>query len=158
MWNVINSVILICHLLVALVLLGAVTHQAISLLWPAKGGQASLVRSYRAVRSNLYTNVVIVLFIVTVVFGSLLYPQYRISVLTFLTVIHIRYFGGLFELKEHFAAIGLGLLPLYWLLWKKLPLTEHVRPRAVVTTLLAFFVWYNLLVGHIINNLKGVGL
>jgi len=157
-YNLINSVVLIAHMLVAITLLGAVTHQTVSLWWPAKGGDASVARSYRAVRTNLYTNVIVVLFIVTVVFGSFLYPQYRISILPYLTQLHIRYFGGFFELKEHFAAIGLGLLPLYWFLWKTVPLTENVRARAVITALIAIFVWYNLLVGHMLNNLKGVGL
>jgi hypothetical protein len=49
------------------------------------------------------------------------------------------------------------LLPVYWLLWKKVPLTEQVAYRAIVTTILAAFVWYSFLVGHVLNNLRGFG-
>jgi len=153
------TIVLICHLLVAVVLLGAVTHQAVSVWWPARVESATtFATSYRSVRSNLYTNAIIALFVVAAILGAFLYPPYRISVLPLMYKVHLKSYGGLFELKEHFIAIGLGLLPLYWLVWKRYPLDQHVRVRAVLTALLAFFVWYGFLVGHIINNIKGFGL
>jgi hypothetical protein len=65
---------------------------------------------------------------------------------------------GAFEVKEHFAAIGLGLLPAYWYYWR-LPLApEHARTRAMLTSILAFIVWFGFLVGHVLNNIRGFGV
>ena len=41
--------------------------------------------------------------------------------------------------------------------WKKVALNEQVAWRAAVTAILAFFVWYSFLVGHVLNNLRGLG-
>jgi hypothetical protein len=160
------SVLVIVHLLLAVTLLGALTHQSLALLWPARyvapaagGGAADppITSAYRAVRVTLYTNAVIALYLVTAVAGAFLYGPYRISVLPFFYGHGLKLFGGIFELKEHFVVIGLALLPVYWLLWKKVPLTEQVRSRAAVTAILAVFVWYSFIVGHVLNNLKGFG-
>jgi len=61
-----------------------------------------------------------------------------------------------FEIKEHLAAIGLGLLPVYWLFWKKPQGTEGVAARRSLTWLLAFFVWWNFIVGHVLNDIRGM--
>jgi hypothetical protein len=160
------SIVVIVHLLLAITLLGALTHQTLALLWPAgpvvaaPGGRPAtpaLTRAYRAVRVNLYTNAVIVLFLLTALVGMFLYGPYRLSILPFFYGHGLKLFGGIFELKEHFVVIGLALLPVYWLLWKKVPLTEQVSYRKIVTAILAAFVWYSFLVGHVLNNLKGFG-
>ena len=64
---------------------------------------------------------------------------------------------GTFDLKEHFVAIGLALLPAYWVCWQPRA-DEHGRPRAAVTLILAFIVWWSFLIGHITNNIRGFGL
>jgi len=159
------TILLIAHLLLAITLLGAITHQAVTLLWPARamapaaGGPAtpSIARAYRSVRVNVYTNAVIVLYLITAAAGAFMYGAYRLSLLPFFYGHGLKLFGGVFELKEHLVVIGLALLPVYWLLWKRVPLTEQVRWRAAVTAILAVFVWYSFLVGHVLNNLKGFG-
>jgi hypothetical protein len=165
-YHVTYSVVVIVHLLLAITLLGALTHQSVALIWPAGrlapaggGGAAtpSLVHAYRAVRVNLYTNAVIALFLITAVAGAFLYGPYRLTVLPFFYGHGLKLFGGIFELKEHFVVIGVALLPVYWLLWKKVPLNEQTRYRTIVTAILAGFVWYSFLVGHVLNNLKGFG-
>ena len=165
-YHVVYSTLTIVHLLLAITLLGALTHQAVALLWPAgrlaatAGGSAaspSLLHAYRAVRVNLYTNAVIALFLLTAIAGAILYGPYRLTVLPFFYGHGLKLFGGVFELKEHFVVIGVALLPVYWLLWKKVPLTEQTRYRTIVTAILACFVWYSFLVGHVLNNLKGFG-
>lgn len=157
MYHVVYSVLLIVHLLAAVALLGAITHQTWSAWAPAPAGTHSIVLSYRSVRPGLYVTAIIVLFLTTALLGAFLYPAYRISVLPFFYSHHLKDFGGFFELKEHFVAIGLGLLPFYWLLWKKVPPLEQGGLRKIVTAILAAVVWYSFLVGHVINNLKGFG-
>jgi hypothetical protein len=165
-YHVIYSTLTIVHLLLAITLLGALTHQALALLWPAgalvpaaDGSRPapSLRHAYRAVRVSLYTNAIIVLYLLTALAGTFLYGPYRISILPFFYGHGLKLFGGVFELKEHFVVIGLALLPVYWLLWKRVPLGEQTRWRTTVTTILAAFVWYSFLVGHVLNNLKGFG-
>ena len=64
--------------------------------------------------------------------------------------------NGVFEIKEHLAAIGLGLLPVYWLFWKRPLALETATARRNLTWLLAFFVWWNFIVGHVLNNIRGM--
>jgi hypothetical protein len=156
------TVLLICHLLIAVALLGAITHQTLSLWWSpapaaAGAGQAAFFTNYRAVRANVYTNMIVILFVCVALFGSMLYPGYRLTILPFMRSHHATLWGGVFEMKEHIVAIGLGLLPLYWYLWKKVVISEHVRIRKIITAILAFCVWWSFLDGHLINNIKGFG-
>src|SRR5262245_1665306 len=62
---------------------------------------------------------------------------------------------GLFDLKEHFISIGLGLLPAYWVCWRQPLADEPGRIRAVLTAVLAFIVWWSFLIGHVLNNIVG---
>ena len=63
---------------------------------------------------------------------------------------------GLFELKEHFGGIGLGVLPLYVYTWRAEQADSHRRDRVVLTVLLALIVWWNFIVGHVVNNIRGL--
>lgn len=166
-YHVTYSTLVIVHLLLAITLLGALTHQTLALLWPsgaavpapagARPAAPTLSRSYRGVRVTLYTNVILALYLLTGLVGAFLYGPYRLSILPFFYGHGLKLFGGIFELKEHFVIIGLALLPVYWYLWKKVPLNEQTSSRAFVTAILAAFVWYSFLVGHVLNNLKGFG-
>ena len=151
------SFLLILHGLAAVTLLGALTHQAISVWWPARQRTGSFISSVRSVPSMTYTNAVIVLFVLTAICGSIVYPEYRLSVRVALRDYRLYVPEGLFELKEHFISIGLGLLPAYWYYWRRANAKEGVRTRAAVTTLLAAIVWYGFLVGHVLNNIRGFG-
>ena len=161
--NKLITVLLIAHLLVAVALLGAITHQTLSLWWkpaPATAtadGKTAFFTNYRAVRANVYTNMVVILFVIVALMGATLYPGYRLTVLPFMRAHHAAGWGGIFEYKEHIVAIGLGLLPLYWYLWKKVLFSEHVQLRKAITLILFFCVWWSFLDGHLINNIKGFG-
>ena len=150
-------VLLIVHGLLAVTLLGAITHQAWSVV-PRRGGAGavSFVGRFRTVDSAAYATAVVVLFVVTAIGGALLYPQYRIDVRTTLEDLQLRSANGVFEIKEHLVAIGLGLLPTYWLFWKGPLVPEQATARRYLTWLLAFVVWWGFLVGHVLNNIKGL--
>ena len=72
--------------------------------------------------------------------------------------LQLRAANGSFELKEHLASVALGTLPAYWWYWRQ-PAADAsaVRVRAILTAMLAFVVWWNFLVGHIVNNIRGFG-
>jgi hypothetical protein len=150
------SILLMIHGILAVFLLGAITHQAIGVSWPAKKREAGFVGAVRSVNGMNYTNVVVILFVVTFALGTIIYPTYRLNVRTVLQEYKLFRPEGSFELKEHFLAISLALLPAYWYFWHKASETNRVT-RAILTSLLAFAVWWGFVTGHVINNIRGFG-
>jgi len=155
--------LLILHGLLAFALLGALTHQAVAVAWLLRGPARdadSFVRRLRAVSAPAYTNTIIVLFLVTFAIGMVIYPAYRLNVRTYLQDYRMFAAEGAFEIKEHLAAIALGLLPLYWVLWRR-PAVDGVAPdarwaRIGVTLMIAVAAWASFFVGHILNNIRGL--
>ena len=150
------SVLLIVHGILAVFLLGAITHQAIGASWPVSKKSAGFVSAVRGVNGMNYTNVVIFLFLVTFAIGTVIYPTYRLNVRTVLQEYKDLKPEGMFELKEHFLSLALALLPAYWYFWRQASDANRVA-RAVLTSLIAFAVWWGFLTGHIINNIRGFG-
>ena len=150
------TTLLIIHALSAVLMLGALTHQTLSLWWPPKSGERSFFASFRAVRAASYSNTIVLLFVITATLGAILYPSYRLAVRVVLEDLKLSTANGIFELKEHFVAIGLGLLPAYWYYWKE-PLAENRIAVKALTTMLAFIVWWGFIIGHILNNIRGFG-
>jgi|SRR5581483_2826903 len=152
------TTLLIFHALSAVTLLGAITHQTLSVWRPKHVPPSSFVARFRAVPAASYVNAIIVLFVVvTFIGGVLIYPAYRVSVRIVLIQLRMNVPNGLFELKEHFASVGLGLLPAYWYYWRQPLLPEYALTRAMLTTILAFIVWWGFIVGHVLNNVRGFG-
>ncbi len=149
------TTLLIVHGLVAVALLGGISHQTAAACWPARH-QGSFVAAFRAVSATRYTVANIVLYVVVVVLGGVIYPTYRLGVRPYLESARLATINGTFELKEQFVTIGLGMLPLYWLVWRT-PLDARWRgARAAVTALVCAVVWYSFLVGHVLNNVRGL--
>jgi hypothetical protein len=151
------TVLLIVHALLAVFTLGALTHQALSVWWPATG-QRSFFASFRAVRAGSYANTIVVLYLLTATAGAILYPSYRLGVRVVLEDLRLNAATGAFELKEHFVALGLGVLPAYWLFWRQPLLSDYAGTRKALTTILAIIVWWSFIVGHILNNIRGFGV
>jgi len=147
-------VLLIAHALLAVTLLGAITHQTIGVWAPAKQPAASFVARMRSVSPSTYAGAIIILYIATAALGAIIYPSYRLNVRIVLEQMQLPKANGSFELKEHFVALGLGMLPAYWYFWRRPP-ADYARTRAVLTALLAFIVWWGFIVGHVLNNIRG---
>lgn len=150
------SALLIIHGILAVFLLGAVTHQAIGVAWPLTKKSSGFVQAVRGVNGMSYTNAIIILFLVTFAIGTIIYPTYRVGVRTILQEYHDFKPEGMFEMKEHLLALSLALLPVYWYFWRTASPANRL-PRAVLTGILAFAVWWGFLTGHIINNIRGFG-
>jgi hypothetical protein len=148
--------LLIIHMLLAVALIGSVTHQTVGALWPVRARADNFVARYRATKGAAYVNAIVVLYLATALLGAILYPTYRIGARVFMESLRMYPYVGSFELKEHVVAMGLGLLPAYWWLWREPQASDHRVSRIVVTTMLAVIVWYAFLVGHLLNNIKGV--
>jgi hypothetical protein len=150
------TVLLIVHGLLAVALLGALTHQSFAVSRPPTASKRSFVGRFRGVHTPAFTTVIVLLFVITAIGGGLLYPQYRIDVRTTLEDLQMRAANGVFEMKEHFVAVGLGLLPAYFIVWRT-PLDPSLATaRKATTWILAAVVWWSYLVGHVLNNIKGL--
>ena len=150
------TVLLIIHGLLAVALLGAITHQAFAVAAPAAAGQRSFFSRFRHVNGPAYAGPIVLLFVTTAMLGGLLYPKYRIDVRPSLEDMQLRAANGVFEIKEHLIAVGLGVLPAYWLFWRTPLKPEQAAGRRYLTWLLAFFVWWGFLIGHVLNNIEGL--
>lgn len=150
--------LLILHGLLAVALLGAITHQAIGLCLPARSGAQSFMGRMRSVSAPAYVTAVIVLFLVTSLLGGIIYPAYRLQVRIVLEQYELHKANGMFELKEHYIGVALGMLPAYWYLWRGSLSADLARSRKIVTLILAFVVWWGFIVGHVLNNIRGFEL
>jgi hypothetical protein len=150
-------VLLITHSLLAFLLLGAITHQTLSVWAPPRSKPGSFLARARAVPSGSYVTAVIVLYLLTAIMGGYIYTNYRIAARFTLEQGHFWKTFGAFELKEHFIALGLSILPAYWYFWKSPDAAASTRTRNMLTTILAFVIWWGFLVGHLTNNVRGLG-
>src|SRR5271154_4200992 len=149
--------LVITHGLLAFLLLGAITHQVVSVWAPVRARAGNFVARFRAVGSVNYVNAIIVLYLTTAILGGIIYTNYRITArLTLEQGNYWKSFGA-FEFKEHLIAIGLGLLPAYWYFWQPSLPPGGTRARTALTTLLAFIIWWGFLTGHVVNNIRGLG-
>ncbi len=148
--------LLILHGLLSVALLGALTHQVTALWWPPRRGDHGVVARFRARQPGVFTNAVVVLYVLTFVLGAVIYPSYRVDVRTVLEDLRVYAPTGAFELKEHFAALGLGLLPAYWYYWRPAA-GGSGWTRRLQAAFLAFCVWFGFFTGHVLNNLRGLG-
>jgi hypothetical protein len=150
------TVLLMLHGIIAVVLLGLTTHQAVA-VWRHKPIAAkNVVEAYVNTRAPLYTNAIIVIYIVSFILGGIIYPTYVMDVRGTLTDAGMFWAIGTFDIKEHFAVIGLMMLPTYWWFWKRAQPTEHVLARQLNTTIICFFVWVTFVIGYLLNNIKGL--
>jgi hypothetical protein len=124
---------------------------------PVRQTAGGFVTRFRAVPAAGYATAICVLWILTFLMGAWIYTKYRIYVRIPIEQAGYWKTQGFFELKEHAATLGLGLLPIYWYVWKNAHDPEYDGVRKSVTALLAFICWFNFLVGHVLNNVRGFG-
>jgi hypothetical protein len=155
--NTFWTILLIIHGLLAIALLGALTHQAVAVMVPVRQVAGNFVDRFRAVPAAGYATAICVLWIVTFIMGAWIYTKYRIYIRIPIEQAGFWKTQGFFELKEHLASFGLGILPLYWYFWKNARNPEYDSARKWLTVWLAAMCWFMFLVGHVINNVRGFG-
>ena len=153
--NTLWTIWLLVHLIFAVGLVGALTHQAMAVALPVRRPSQGIVTRFRAVPAAGYATAVCVLWILTFLVGSYIYTKYRIYIR--IPLEQGRYYKavGFFDFKEHVATIGLVLLPAYWFFWKNAHNPEYEMPRKMLTLVLAAMVWFMFIVGHVLNNSRG---
>jgi hypothetical protein len=157
--NTFWTTLFIVHALLAVALLGALTHQAMSVALPVRqaAGAAGFVTRFRGVSGAGYATAVCILWVITFLFGAWIYTKYRIYIRIPIERMGFWKTQGFFELKEHVVTIGMGLLPVYWYFWKNARNPDYDSARKWVTVLLAVMCWFAFLVGHVVNNVRGFG-
>jgi membrane-bound metal-dependent hydrolase YbcI (DUF457 family) len=148
------TVLLVLHGILAVFLLGAITHQTMGLFWPRQPGQTDFVANFRGVRPQIYAKAIVYMYVVEFIIGALLYPTYRVVSRPPLQDLQLTYVIGLFEVKENFAAIMLASLPAYLYFWKQGP--DASTTRSALTAILFLTTWYNFIAGHLVNNARGL--
>ena len=151
------TILLILHGLVAVALLGAITHQTLAACATPRTKPLSFFGRFRAVPGEAFTNAVVVLYLVSWLLGATVYLYFKIDVQPNLERDRHWHAMGFLDLKEDFVAIGLGLLAPYWSCWRRPVDGQNALIRAAVTVLLAFIIWWSFLVGHVVNNIGGFG-
>ena len=155
--NTFWTILLIIHGLLAVALLGALTHQAMAVLMPVRQAAGGFVTRFRAVPAAGYATAICVLWVLTFIMGMWIYTKYRIYIRIPIEQAGFWKTQGFFELKEHAASIGLGLLPIYWYFWKNAQNPEYDSARKWLTVWMAIMCWFIFLTGHVVNNVRGYG-
>ena len=151
------TTLLILHGLVAVALIGAITHQALATCAPPNAKPNSFFGRFRAIPAARFANAIVLLYLTSWVLGAVVYLYFKIDIQPYLERDRHWHAMGFFDLKEDFVVIGLGLLPAYWLCWRRPENNQNHYMRMTLTVLLAFIVWWSFLVGHVINNIRGFG-
>src|SRR5262249_26062854 len=142
--------------LLAVALLGAITHQALAVGFPDATPRGGFSAKYRGVDPAVYSGIIVALFISSTVLGAVLYPSFRAILRPVLEMSNLRSANGAFEIKEHLSALGLLMLPAYWAAWSRAAEPGHARIRRTMTWILTAVVWWNVIVGHVLNNIHGL--
>jgi hypothetical protein len=153
----VSAFLLMLHALAAVALLGSITHQCVA-SWRRvpEPDTTSFVHRFGSVTARVYATPVVALYVVNFCIGCVLYADYRVDVRPALESTDHLLTLAIFESKEHLAVYGLGLLPGYWALWRSQEIARVGSARRIVTTLLAFFVWWGFLSGLFVNNIAGM--
>lgn len=148
-----GKLFLIIHALFAILLLGSMTHHvliATRYFW----GNFKKIRL-----EKLYVKVAFVSYVITFALGSIIYPSYRYHVRDQYFDIHAPWASNLFDIKEHWSAIGLAIFIIFFLMSLKI---EPKKDKAYLFTyvffsiVLAIIVWFSLISGLILTSVKAV--
>lgn len=94
----------------ALALLGIITHQSVAGLTRLTRPAKDFVSHYAATTPQRFDNAAIRSYLITFVLGCIIYPAYRLDVRIALSEMQLPWAIGIFELKEHWAAVALSTL------------------------------------------------
>src|SRR5262245_51634570 len=147
------TTLLILHGLVAVALIGAITHQTLATIAPPNAKPHSFFGRFRSIPAERFANAIIVLYLTSALLGAVVYLYFKINVQPNLERDRHWHALGFLDLKEDFIAIGLGVLPAYWFCWRRPFDSENRQARVALTLLLAVIAWSAFLVWHVIDNI-----
>jgi hypothetical protein len=137
------TALLISHSLIAVALLGALTHQTLATCAPARAGPGSFLGHFCAVPSVAFVNAIVALYAVSAVLGAVVYVYFRVLYVLALAkdvaLVTVHPTLGIVVLGAQHAqgaAPSLGGIPaIYWYGW-----TATAALAALMPGLLAAFL------------------
>jgi len=145
------SFLLLAHLFATFVLVGSMTHNLFRVVDYLRG------RFNREKLELLYVKVSLWAYIIVYAIGALIYPAFRVRIRPEFDR-DIPWATGLFEVKEHWGAVGLALFFVYYFLRKSFqPNSEKEKLFLYVPVcfLLNIILWYKVIVSCYLTLLKG---
>ena len=146
------SPLLLAHLFITFVLVGSMTHNLLIIINYLRG------KFGRQKLEWLYVKVSLWAYIVVYIIGALIYPAYRIYIRHEYFDPQLPWATGLFEVKEHWGAVGLALLFVYYFLRKSFKPSEEKEKLYLYVPLcfiLNLILWYKIIIGCYLTLLKG---
>jgi hypothetical protein len=145
--------LLLVHLAGAAVLAGAMTHNLTVIVryWRGKFSRQKL--------EKLYVKVSFWAYVIVFSVGALVYPTFRVRVRHEYFDKSIPWATGLFEVREHWSAIGLALFIAYYALRMRLDPEKEREKLFLYTALFCIvylIVWYCAIAGYYVTTLKSV--
>ena len=144
---------LFLHFVGAMVLAGSMTHNAILVVGFCRG------RWDKLDLQKLYVKIAFIAYCAVFALGALIYPTFRVRVRAEYFDLHLPQATGLFEVKEHWAAIGLALFIAYFAISRDFNAATDRRLLALYSGLcftLYLICLYLLVAGFYLTTLKGV--
>ena len=144
--------LLLAHLFVTFVLVGAMIHQLLVLFRFTQGQFGRAKQEFRFLKVGFWSYVIIY------VVGCVIYPAFRVHIRGALFDATLPWATGLFEVKEHWGAVGLAFFVVCYLLRKGFDPKQDSRPLYLyvpLIVLLNVIVWYKIVVGCYLSLLKG---
>lgn len=145
--------LVLLHLLATFVLVGAMTHNLLIVFNYVRGkfGKKKL--------EHLYVKVSLWSYIIVYIFGTLAYPTFGVNTRAAFLDKTFPWATALFEVKEHWGALGLAFIVVYYLLRKSFQPDEEKHKLffyVPLCLLLNLIVWYKVIVGCYLALLRGV--
>ena len=146
------ELLLLAHLFVTFVLVGSLTHDLLVVIKYVRG------KFGRKKLELYYCKVALWSYVIVYVLGALISPAFRIYMRAEYFEPHLPWATGLFELKEHWGALGMALFFVYYYLRRSFePDVEKDKlwfyvPLCVILNVI---VWYKIIIGCYLSLLKG---
>lgn len=146
------NLLVVGHLLATFVLVGAMTHNLLIVLKYVQGKFARKKREYYYLKISLWV------YVLVYAVGAIAYPAFKINTRVRLLDEHLPWATGLFEVKEHWGALGLGFFVVYYLLRRSFEPDEangKLWFYVPLCLLLNLILWYKVVIGCYVALLKG---
>ncbi len=145
--------LLILHTLLAVLLLGSMTHNVLIVV-PYLWGKFRKTKL-----EKLYVKVGFVSYLLTFILGALAYPNYRYNVRALHFDKELHWASNLFDVKEHWAGIGLALFVAFLLLSRVIEPKSDRQMLGIYVFLsvsLAVIIWFNVISGLLLVSYRSI--
>lgn len=146
------SLLLIVHTLICFILVGSMSHQLGCVIGYTKGkfGRRKVEKRHLKISFVAYAIIYLT--------GALIYPAFKVYVRGAYLDVEMPWATGLFEVKEHWGAIGLALYAVCYYMRNAFD-PEQERAKLFLYVPLCVFiniiVWYKIIAGIWLTILKG---